>query len=61
LAGAVCTGRPTTTRRAAAARHDARGAATLRCRKPTFTNPAPRDLRKLIAVECDAVVEALAD
>jgi hypothetical protein len=28
---------------------------------PTFTKPAPVDLRQEIAVECDAVVEALAD
>ena len=39
----------------------ARGAATLRFRKPTFTKPAPIDLRQEIATRCDAVVEALAD
>jgi len=38
-----------------------RGAATLRFRKPTFTKPAPIDLRQEIATRCDAVVEALAD
>ena len=38
-----------------------RGADVKRYRKPTFTKPAPRDLRQQIAVECDAVVEALAD
>jgi hypothetical protein len=38
-----------------------RGAEVRRYRKPTFTKPAPRDLRQQIAVECDAVVEALAD
>ncbi len=38
-----------------------RGAKILRYRKPTFTKPAPVDLRQQIAVECDAVVEALAD
>jgi hypothetical protein len=38
-----------------------RGATVLRFRKPTFTKPAPRDLRQEIAVQCDAVVEALAD
>ena len=32
-----------------------------RYRKPTFTKPAPPDLRQEIAVHCDAVVEALAD
>jgi len=39
----------------------ARGARVLHYRKPTFTKPAPVDLRHRIAVECDAVVEALAD
>jgi hypothetical protein len=29
--------------------------------KPTFTKPAPDDLRRTIAEECDFVVEALAD
>jgi len=38
-----------------------RGARVLRFRKPTFTKPAPLDLRQKIAVECDAVIEALAD
>ena len=38
-----------------------RGADVKRYRKPTFTKPAPRDLRQEIAVQCDAVVEALAD
>jgi hypothetical protein len=38
-----------------------RGAAVKRYRKPTFTKPAPIDLRQEIAVQCDAVVEALAD
>jgi len=37
------------------------GANVLRFSKPTFTKPAPLDLRQKIAVECDAVVEALAD
>jgi hypothetical protein len=32
-----------------------------RYRKPTFTKPAPVDLRHEIATECDAVIEALAD
>jgi hypothetical protein len=39
----------------------ARGARVVRYRKPTFTKPAPLDLRQEIAVHCDAVVEALAD
>jgi hypothetical protein len=38
-----------------------RGAGVERYRKPTFTKPAPPDLRQQIAVHCDAVVEALAD
>ena len=38
-----------------------RGAEVSRYRKPTFTKPAPPDLRQEIAVRCDAVVEALAD
>jgi hypothetical protein len=38
-----------------------RGANVKRFRKPTFTKPAPVDLRHEIAVSCDAVVEALAD
>ena len=39
----------------------ARGADVARYRKPTFTKPAPADLRGRIAQECDAVIEALAD
>jgi hypothetical protein len=38
-----------------------RGAKIKRYRKPTFTKPAPHDLRQQIASECAAVVEALAD
>ena len=38
-----------------------RGVEVLRFRKPTFTKPAPIDLRREIATRCDAVVEALAD
>ena len=38
-----------------------RGAEVLRFTKPTFTKPAPVDLRHEIATQCDAVVEALAD
>jgi hypothetical protein len=37
------------------------GAQVLRFRKPTFTKPAPVDLRQEIATRCDAVIEALAD
>ena len=29
--------------------------------KPTFTKPAPIDLRHEIATQCDLVIEALAD
>jgi hypothetical protein len=39
----------------------ARGVEVLRFRKPTFTKPAPADLRQEIAVHCEAVIEALAD
>jgi hypothetical protein len=39
----------------------ARGATVRRYAKPTFSKPAPPDLRKRIAQECDAVIEALAD
>ena len=38
-----------------------RGAKVARYAKPTFTKPAPIDLRHEIAEQCDAVVEALAD
>jgi hypothetical protein len=38
-----------------------RGLATRRYAKPTFTKPAPLDLRQEIAEQCDAVIEALAD
>ena len=37
------------------------GAKVLRFQKPTFTKPAPVDLRQEIATRCDAVIEALAD
>jgi hypothetical protein len=39
----------------------ARGAIVRRYAKPTFTKPAPADLRRRIAEECDAVIEGLAD
>ncbi len=38
-----------------------RGATVLRFQKPTFTKPAPEDLRQQIATRCNAVIEALAD
>jgi hypothetical protein len=38
-----------------------RGHDVLREAKPTFTRPAPHDLRRDIAARCDAVIEALAD
>ena len=37
------------------------GATVLRFTKPTFTKPAPVDLRHEIATQCDLVIEALAD
>ena len=37
------------------------GADVKRFVKPTFTKPAPVDLRHEIASQCDAVIEALAD
>ena len=37
------------------------GAKVARYAKPTFTKPAPVDLRHEIAIQCDAVIEALAD
>ncbi len=37
------------------------GATVQRYQKPTFSKPAPVDLRHEIASNCDAVIEALAD
>ena len=37
------------------------GATVKRYRKPTFTKPAPVDLRHEIAAQCQVVIEALAD
>ena len=37
------------------------GASVNRYTKPTFSKPAPVDLRHEIASNCDAVIEALAD
>ena len=39
----------------------ARGLRVERYRKPTFTKPAPVDLRHEISTKCDVVIEALAD
>jgi hypothetical protein len=38
-----------------------RGHTVIRTAKPTFTKPAPQDVRAEIAQQCDAVIEALAD
>jgi hypothetical protein len=38
-----------------------RGVEVERFSKPTFTKPAPVDLRHEIAAKCDVVIEALAD
>jgi hypothetical protein len=38
-----------------------RGLSTRRFAKPTFTKPAPLDLRQEIAEHCHVVIEALAD
>ena len=37
------------------------GVTVLRYKKPTFTKPAPVDLRHEISTKCDLVIEALAD
>ena len=37
------------------------GVAVERFRKPTFSRPAPLELRQELASRCDAVIEALAD
>ena len=37
------------------------GATVRRYKKPTFTKPAPVDLRHEIATQCELVIEALAD
>jgi hypothetical protein len=39
----------------------ARGLRVERFAKPTFTKPAPADLRHEITTKCDMVIEALAD
>lgn len=38
-----------------------RGLTVRRYTKPTFARPAPADLRREIAAECDVVISALAD
>jgi hypothetical protein len=38
-----------------------RGLTVKRYAKPTFTKPAPVDLRHEITTQCDVVIEALAD
>jgi hypothetical protein len=38
-----------------------RGVDVLRTQKPTFTKPAPVDVRREIARDCEAVIVALAD
>ena len=38
-----------------------RGVQVQRYSKPTFTRPAPTELRQQIAEECDLVIEGLAD
>lgn len=38
-----------------------RGYGVERTEKPTFTKPAPADVRREIAERCGAVIEALAD
>ena len=42
-------------------RFQERGVETRRYAKPTFAKPAPPELRQQIALDCGAVVEALAD
>ena len=37
------------------------GLEIIRLRKPTFTRPAPPDLRDEVAARCKAVIQALAD
>jgi hypothetical protein len=37
------------------------GAEVKRYKKPTFTKPAPVDLRHEISINCQVVIEALAD
>ena len=48
-------------RRRFVAHFEARGHTVVRFAKPTFTKPAPIDLRHEISTTCDVVIEALAD
>lgn len=40
---------------------EARGLRIARFAKPTFTKPAPLDLRQRIAADCQVIIQALAD
>ena len=40
---------------------EALGATVLRYTKPTFARVAPKELYQRISIECDAVIEGLAD
>ena len=40
---------------------EALGATVLRYSKPTFARVAPKELHQRISIECDAVIEGLAD
>jgi hypothetical protein len=40
---------------------ESRGLRVVRMAKPTFTKPAPLDLRQRIAADCQVVIQALAD
>jgi hypothetical protein len=42
-------------------RHAAPAVNVIRLRKPTYTRPAPPDLRDEVAERCEAVIQALAD
>ena len=44
-----------------AARLGERGVGVKRYKKPTFTRPAPTELKQQIATECNLVIEGLAD
>lgn len=44
-----------------AARLGERGVGVRRYKKPTFTRPAPTELKQQIATECNLVIEGLAD
>jgi hypothetical protein len=44
-----------------AARLGERGVGVRRYKKPTFTRPAPTELKQQIATECQLVIEGLAD